>query len=131
MEKKLRKKLNDVNSFLNSIINIKEKITFFEDENHKSVKKNGKYKSLTTMPKSIDTYVFIATISSSITFSFTGIGLIVIPISIGIACGSTIGNMAIHEIVLQKDNYYKNNFEKINQLLNLLINYIEKGYKIM
>ena len=38
LEQRLEKKLNDVNSFKNSIINNKELITSFEDKNHKSKK---------------------------------------------------------------------------------------------
>ena len=37
-----------------------------------------------------DTFVFITTTSSSITLSLTGNGLMVAPISTGIACGITI-----------------------------------------
>ena len=44
---------------------------------------------LTTLLKSFDTIVILATSSSSITLSLTGIALIVIPISTGIACGLT------------------------------------------
>ena len=36
LEQRLGKKLNDVNSFNNSIKNIKELITYFKDKNHES-----------------------------------------------------------------------------------------------
>ena len=36
LEQRLEKKLNDVNSFNNSINNIKEMITYFKDKNNKS-----------------------------------------------------------------------------------------------
>ena len=39
LEQRLEKKLSDVNSFNNSISNIKEMITYFEDKNHKSKKR--------------------------------------------------------------------------------------------
>ena len=42
IKQRLEKKLNDVNSFNNHIDNIKEMITYFKDENHKSKKKNVK-----------------------------------------------------------------------------------------
>ena len=42
-------KLNDVNSFNNSINNIKELITYFQDENHKPKKNYKKFKMLTTI----------------------------------------------------------------------------------
>ena len=47
---------------------------------------------------SFDTFVFIGTSSSCITLSLTGIVLMVIPISTGIACGLSIGNKALNEI---------------------------------
>ena len=39
LEKRLEKKINDVNSFNNRINNIKEMITCFKDKNNKSKKK--------------------------------------------------------------------------------------------
>ena len=38
LEQRLEKKSNDVNSFNNSINNIKEMITYFKDKNNKSKK---------------------------------------------------------------------------------------------
>ena len=43
LEQRLEKKLNDVNSFNNSISNIKKMITYFEDKNNKSRKKYKKH----------------------------------------------------------------------------------------
>ena len=48
LEQRLVKKLNDVNSFINHINNLKEMITYFRDKNSKSKKKNKKEKTLTT-----------------------------------------------------------------------------------
>ena len=39
LAQRLEKKLNDANSFNNHINNIKEKITYFKDKNHKSKKR--------------------------------------------------------------------------------------------
>ena len=39
LEKRLKKRLNDVNSFNNHINKIKEMITYFKDKNHKSKKR--------------------------------------------------------------------------------------------
>ena len=57
---------------------------------------------LTIRLKAFDTIVIIATTSNSITLSLMGIGLIVIPISTGIACGLTTSDKVKNEIVLQK-----------------------------
>ena len=61
----------------------------------------------TTLLKSNDSVVFIATTSSSITFSFKNIGLVAIRKSAATACGLSIGNQVIYEIVMQKYNEYK------------------------
>ena len=78
LEQRLEKKLNGDISFNKHINNIKEMITYFKDKNNRSKKKYKKYKTITTILKSIDAFVIIATTSSSITLSLTGIGLIVI-----------------------------------------------------
>ena len=46
---------------------------------------------------------------------FTGISLIAIPISTGIACGLTISNKVLYEIVMQKYNKNKEQFEKVQE----------------
>ena len=71
LERRLEKKLNDVNSFNNSINSIKEMITYFEDKNNKSKKEYKKYKTLTTILKPFDTIVIIATTSTSTPLSVT------------------------------------------------------------
>ena len=126
LEQRLEKKLNDVNSFNNSINNIKEMITYFKDKNNKSKKKYKKYLqyllttilTLTTIHKSFDTIVIIATTSSSISLSLTGFGLIVIPISSSIACGLSITNKVLYEIVMQKYNKYKKQYERDHNTIN-------------
>ena len=79
--------MNDVNSFINRISNTKEIITYFKAKNNKSKKKHKKYRTLTTVLKSFETFVIIATTSNSITLILTGIGLIAILISTATACG--------------------------------------------
>ena len=115
LEKRLEKKINDVNSFNNHINNIKEMITYFKDKNNKSKRKYKKYKTITTILKSFDTFVIIATTSSSITLSVTGIGLIVIPISTASACALSIGNKVLYEVVVNKYNKYKKQYERDQQ----------------
>ena len=91
-------------------------ITNFKDKNNKSNKRYEK-KTLTTMLKSFDTFVIIATTSSSITLSLTGIGLIAIKISIATACGLSIGNKVLYEIIPNKNNKYKKQNEKDQQTI--------------
>ena len=57
-------------------------------------KRNQKKKLLTTLIKPFDTFVIIATTSSTFTVSVTGIGLKVIPTSAAVACGISTSNKA-------------------------------------
>ena len=112
LDKRLENKLNDVNSFNNHINNIKEMITYFKDKNHKSKKKYKNYKTLNTILKSVDSIVIIAATSTSITLSVTGVGLIILPISAGIACVISLGNEVLHKLIINKHNKYKKQYER-------------------
>ena len=112
LEKRLEKKINDVNSFNNHINNNKEMITYFKDKNNKSKKKYKSYKTLNTVLESVDSIVIIRATSTSITLSVTGIGLIVLPISAGIACGIPLGNKILHKLIINNYNKYKKQYER-------------------
>ena len=112
LEKRLGKKKNDVNSFNNHIINIKEMITYLKDKNHKSKKRYKSYKNLNTILESVDSIVIIGATSTSITLSVTGFGLIILPISAGIACTLSLGNKILHKLIINKYNKYKKQYER-------------------
>ena len=112
LEKRLEKKINDVNSFNNHINNIKEMINYFKDKNHKSKKRYKNYKTLNTILESVDSIVIIGATSTSITLSVTGIGLIVLPISAGVACALSLGNKILQKIIINKYNKYKKLYER-------------------
>ena len=122
LEQRLEKRINHVNSFINHINNIKEMINYFKDKNNKSKRKFKKYKTITTILKSFDTFIFIATTSSSITLSLTVIGLIVISMSTISACALSFGNEVLNEIIINQYNKYKNYMKMINKQSNLSIN---------
>ena len=92
-------------------------ITYFKDKNNKSKKKCKKYKTITTIIKSFDAFVIFATTSSSITLSLTGIGLEAIPISKATACGLSISNKVLYEIIKNKYNKYKKLYERDQQII--------------
>ena len=117
LEKRLEKKINDVNSFNNHVNNIKETITYFKDKNHKSKKRYKNYKALNTILESVDSIVIIATTSTSITLSVTGFGLIILPISAGIACTLSLGNKILHKLIINKYNKYKKQYERDQQTI--------------
>ena len=112
LEKRLEKKINDVNSFNNHINNIKEMITYFKDKNNKSKKKYKNYKTLNTILESADSIVIIGTTSTSISLSITGVGLIILPISAGVACALSLGNKILHKLIINKYNKYKKQYER-------------------
>ena len=112
LEKRLEKKINDVNSFNNHINNFKEMITYFKDKNNKSKKRYKNYKTLNTILESVDSIIIVAATSTSITLSVTGIGLIILPISAGIACTLSLGNKILHKLIINKYNKYKKQYER-------------------
>ena len=86
LNKDYRKKLTVVNSINNRINNIKGVITYIKDKNHESKKSSKSFKTLNTILESVDSIIIIGATSTSKKLSITGIGLIVLPISAGIAC---------------------------------------------
>ena len=106
LERQLEKKINDANSFNNHISNIKEMVTYFKDNNNKSEKKYKNYKMLNTILESVDSIVIIGATSTSITLSITGIGLIILPMTAGIACCLSLGNKVLHKLIINKYNKY-------------------------
>ena len=112
LEQILVNKINDVNSFNNHINNIKAMITYFKDKNHESKKRYKNYKTLNTILESVDSIVIIGATSISIALSITGTGLIVLPISAGIACILSLGNKVLHKIIINKYNKYKKQYER-------------------
>ena len=112
LEQRLERKINDVNSFNNHIDNIKEMIQYFKDKNYKSKKKYKNYKTLNTILESLDSIVIIGATSTSITLSVTGVGLIILPILAGIACGISLGNKVLHKLIINKYNKYKKQYER-------------------
>ena len=131
LEKRLEKKINDVNSFNNHINNIKEVITYFKDKNNKSKKRYKNYKNLNTVLESVDSITIIGATLTSITLSITGVGLIILPISAGIACGLSLGSKILHKLIINKYNKYKKLYERDQNTIKFLKNYTENHYKIM
>ena len=106
LEQRLEKKLNDVHNFNNSINNIKELIADFKDKNHKSKKKDENYKTLNTILASVDSFVIIEAMSTSVTQSIGGIALIILPVPAGIWSALSMGNEELLKII--KNKYNKN-----------------------
>ena len=117
LEKRLEKKINDVNSFNNHVNVIREMITYFKDKNHKSEKEYKNYKTLNAVLESVDSIVIIGATSTSITLSITGIGLNILPIPAGIACTLSLGNKVLHKLIINKYNKYKRRYKRDQQTI--------------
>ena len=117
LEKRLEKKIIDVNSFNNHVNNIKEVITYFKDRNNDSKKKYKKNKTLNTVLESVDSIVIIAATSTSITLSNTGTGMIILPRLAGIACTLSLGNKVLHKLIMNKYNKYKKKHKRDQQTI--------------
>ena len=115
LAQRLEKKVNDLNSFDNHINNFKKMIPYFKDKHNISKKRYKNYKTVNTVLESVDSIVIIAATSTSITLSITGIGLIVLPISAGIACTLSLGNKILHKIIINNYNRCKKHYEKDQQ----------------
>ena len=83
------------------------------------------YRTITTLLKSFGTFVIIATTSSCITLSLSGNGLIVIPISTVTASGLSIAIKLLYEIIINKYNKYKKQYENDEQT----IKFFDKLYR--
>ena len=127
LDQRLEKKLNDVNSFNNLVILIKEMIAYFKGKNYKTKKKYKNYQTTNKILESVNTIIITGATSTSITLSNTGIALIILRISAGIACVLSLKYKLLQRMKLNKYNKYKrNNIKKINKLLNLFLNFTEK-----
>ena len=127
LEKRLEKKINDVNSFNNHVNNIEEMIIYFKDKNHKSKKRYKNYKTLNTVLESVDSIVIIAATSTSITLSVTGFGLFILPISAGIACTLSLGNKVLHKLIINKYNKYRKQYERDQQTIKSFDKFYRKS----
>ena len=91
-EESLGKKVNDVNNFYNSNININEMIVLFKEKNHKSGKNEKNHKTINSFLESVDTVDTFEATTISVTLSVAGVGLLVVRNSTGFACASSLSN---------------------------------------
>ena len=102
-------------------------ITYFKDNNHKSKKRYKNYETLNTILESVDSIVIIATTSTSITLSITGIGLVGLSISAGFACTLSLGNKILNNLIINEYNKYKKQFERYQQTIKSFDNLYRKS----
>ena len=81
-------------------------------------KRYKNYKILSTILKTVDSFVIIAITSSSVTLSLTGFGLLVIPISSGFACGLTFTIQVLYELIMNEHNDFDKDYERAQQTVD-------------
>ena len=106
-------------------------ITYFKYKNNKSKKSCKNYKTLNTTLEPVDSIVIIGATSTSITLSITGIGLMVLPISTGIACFVSLGNKVLHKLIINKYNKSKKRYEADQLTIKAFDKFYRKSFKIM
>ena len=94
------------------------------------MKKKENYKLLTSILESIDIDGIISATTASVTLSVTGVGLVLVPISAGVACALSLGNKVLQKIVLNKYTRYEEQNYKDQQTSTPLRNYRRKFYEI-
>ena len=75
------------------------------------------YKTFTSILESVDTVNFLGATTTSRTLSVAGVGLIVVPISSGIACALSLGNRMLHKMILNNYIKYKKQYQKYQQTI--------------
>ena len=116
--------MNDVNSFNISINNIEEMITYFKEKNPNTKKKYKGIGTLTSLIKSVD---IVGATTTSVTLSFTGVGLLVVPISAENASALSLGNKLKHKIIINKKNKYQKQCQKDQQTIKSFDNFSRKS----
>ena len=102
-------------------------ITNFKEKNNKSKKRYNNYKTLNTALESVDSIIIIGATSTSITLSVTGVSLIILPISAGIACTLPLGNKVLHKLIINKYNIYKEQYERDQQTIKSFDKFYRKS----
>ena len=107
-------RLKEINSFNNSIQNIKDIQNFYNHEAKKYKKKSKQYKLINCLIQSIDGVSVLAVSSTCVTLSVTGVGLVVVPKASGIGAGLCIISKIAGEYLKRKEQH---NIKKILLLL--------------
>ena len=98
-------RLKEINSFNNSIQNIKDIQNFYNHKTKKYETKSKIYKLINCLFQSIDGVLLLGVSSTAITLIVTGVGLIVIPIASGIGAGVSIITKILNEYLERKEQH--------------------------
>ena len=107
VESMINKQLAKVSSFNNSIRNIDLMMKYYELEENKYKKKYTKYKLINNQINSTDGLIIILTTSASVTLSITGVGISVVPITVGVNCATGLLVKICSSCLKKKEQKYK------------------------
>ena len=96
-------RLKEINSFKNSIQNMKDIQNFYNHEAKKYKKISKTYKIINGLIQSIDGVLLLGVSSTAITLSVTGVGLVVVPIASG--AGVSIISKILNEYLKRTTQY--------------------------
>ena len=105
LEQHLNLRLKEINSFNNSIQNIKDIKNFYNHEAKKYKKKSKQYKLINCLIQSVDGVSILAVSSTCVTLSITGVGLVVVPVASGIGAGLCIISKLFGEYLKRKEQH--------------------------
>ena len=105
LEQHLNLRLKEINSFNNSIQNIKDIKNFYNHEAKKYKKKSKQYKLINCLIQSVDGVSILAVSSTCVTLSITGVGLVVVPVASGIGAGLCIISKLLGEYLKRKEQH--------------------------
>ena len=105
LEQHLNLRLKEINSFNNSIQNIKDIKNFYNHEAKKYKKKSKQYKLINCLIQSVDGVSILAVSSTCVTLSITGNGLVVVPVASGIGAGLCIISKLLGEYLKRKEQH--------------------------
>ena len=98
-------RLKEINSFNNSIQNIKDMKNFYNHEVKKYKTKSKTYKIINALIQSVEGVSVLAVSSTCVTLSITGVGLVVVPVASGIGAGLCIISKTAGEYLKRKEQH--------------------------
>ena len=111
-------RLKEINSFNNSIQNMKDIQNFYNHECKKYKKKSKTYKIINCLIQSIDGVLLLGVSPTAITLSVTGVGHFVIPIASGIGAGVSIISKIPNEYLKRKEQHNFKNYTLAGRTLH-------------
>ena len=118
LEQHLNLHLREINSFNNSIQNIKDIENFYNPEAKKYKKKSKQYNLINCLLQSVDGVSVLAVSSTGVALSITGVGLVVVPVASGIGAGLCIISKLLGEYLKRKVQHNLTKYTLVDRTLH-------------